>query len=81
MHRHAIDICPDDHAELIRHLDTLAESGAEVITVLWQPQRPNNADQTAAFDTRGSFAVISRRNTTIDAAVIDEQDERAAILT
>ena len=80
MYKHSIDICSDDPAELTRHLDALAEGGAEVINVIWQPRRAQEGDQSAAFDTTGSFLVISRRNAMPEAAAIDERDDRAAFV-
>lgn len=80
MYRHTIDVCPDDAEELTRRLDELAEAGAEIVNVVWQPRRAQPDDQTAAFDTSGSFLVISRRNAMVDAAAINEQGERAAFV-
>ncbi|TPE47961.1 hypothetical protein [Amaricoccus solimangrovi] len=79
MYRHSIDICPDDPEELIRRLDSLAETGAEVINVIWQPRRAAEGDQSAAFDTSGSFLVISRRNAMTEAAAIDEREQSAIV--
>ena len=80
MLKHSIDICPDDPAELARHLDALTEAGAEVVNVIWQPRRAQEGDQSAAFDTSGSFLVISRRDAMPEAAAIDERGERAAFV-
>jgi hypothetical protein len=73
MFRHAIDICPDNAEELARRLDSLTESGAEIVTVTWQPQRANPEDQAAAFETSGSFLIVSRKNAMAEAAALDDR--------
>lgn len=78
MYKHSIDICPDDPEELTRRLDSLSETGAEIINVIWQPRRAQEGDQSAAFDTSGSFLVISRRNALADVVAIEESAEHVA---
>jgi hypothetical protein len=78
MYRHSIDICPDDPEELTSRLDTLAEAGSDVINVIWQPRRVQEGDQQAAFDTSGSFLIISRRNAMVDAVAMDQRAEGVA---
>lgn len=80
MYKHTIDICPDNPEELATRLDALAEGGAEVINVIWQPRRAQPDDQSAAFDTSGSFLVISRRNAMADAAALDQRDEATGLV-
>lgn len=78
MYKHSIDICPDDPEELTRRLDALAETGAEIINVIWQPRRAQEGDQSAAFDTSGSFLVISRSNAMAEVVAMDGKAEHVA---
>lgn len=59
MLHHAIETCPDDHEALRIRLDELTEQGARILAVLWQPRRPDPRDQAAAFDSLGSFVIVS----------------------
>ncbi|PZQ51304.1 MAG: hypothetical protein DI556_03800 [Rhodovulum sulfidophilum] len=73
MFKHSIDICPDNTEELARRLDSLTETGAEIVQVVWQPRRVEREDQAGAFDTSGSFAIIWRSNAMLDAVALDER--------
>ncbi|MFT3974865.1 MAG: hypothetical protein QM699_15855 [Amaricoccus sp.] len=59
MLRHSIETCPDDHEALRVRLDELSAEGARILAVLWQPRRPDPADQAAAFNSLGSFVIVS----------------------
>lgn len=80
MFRHAIDICADDAEELARRLDALTEAGAEIVAVTWQPQRANTEDQAAAFETSGSFLIVSRKNAMVDAVALDDRPAASAVV-
>jgi hypothetical protein len=73
MFKHSIDICPDNADELAHRLDALAETGAEIVTVTWQPRRAQEDDQAAAFDTSGSFLIISRSSALAEVVALDDQ--------
>ena len=57
--RHLVETCPDDLAQLQERLDALAATGAEIVSVLWQPRRLDG-EQAGAYDARGSFVIVSR---------------------
>lgn len=59
MLRHTVETCTDDLTQLQQRLDALGESGARIISVLWQARRVDEDDQSAALDARGSFVIIS----------------------
>lgn len=59
MLRHTVETCPDDLAALQERLDSLAESGARIVSVVWQARRVGEDDQSAALDARGSFVIIA----------------------
>lgn len=59
MLHHAIETCPDDHEALRARLDELTNEGSRILAVLWQPRRPDPTDQAAAFNSLGSFVIIS----------------------
>lgn len=56
---HAIETCSDDHELLRERLDALTAQGARILAVLWQPRRADPTDQSAAFDSLGSFVIVS----------------------
>jgi len=56
---HAIETCTDDHELLRERLDALTAQGARILAVLWQPRRADPTDQSAAFDSLGSFVIVS----------------------
>ena len=56
---HAIETCSDDHNLLRERLDALTAQGARILAVLWQPRRADPTDQSAAFDSLGSFVIVS----------------------
>lgn len=58
MLHHSIETCPDDHELLRVRLDELTGEGARILAVLWQPRRPDPADQAAAFNSLGSFVIV-----------------------
>ena len=60
MIRHMVNVCPDDPATLTNELDTLAQSGSRILTVLWLPQRVD-VDQQGAIEGRGPFAIVSQK--------------------
>jgi hypothetical protein len=61
---HSIETCPDDHVALRIRLDELTGQGARILAVLWQPRRPDPRDQAAAFDSFGSFVIVSEAEDT-----------------
>ena len=61
MIRHSIETCDDDLALLQARLDALTEDGARIISVLWQARRVVEEAQSAAYDARGSFVIITER--------------------
>lgn len=77
MLQHAIESCPDDHETLRARLDELTAGGARIISVAWQPRRPDPSDQLAAFDSRGTFVIISE--TQLEGILRDSATERQEI--
>ena len=65
MLRHTVETCTDDLTQLQQRLDALGESGARIISVLWQARRVDEDDQSAALDARGSFVIISESQETM----------------
>jgi len=57
MHSHTVETCPDDVAALRERLNELAQGGARIVSVVWQPQRADPG-QAAAYDASGSFVII-----------------------
>lgn len=78
MLQHAIESCPDDHEALRSRLDELTAAGARIISVAWQPRRPDPSDQLAAFDSRGTFVIISERQEGAE-GILRESAERQEI--
>jgi hypothetical protein len=70
MRRHTVETCPDDLATLQERLDALAEDGARIISVVWQPRRVEEVDQSAALDSRGSFVIVAERD---EASILRER--------
>lgn len=64
MHRHIVESCTDDTALLTERLDALTESGARIISVVWQARRVDEEDQSAALDARGGFVIVAERDAT-----------------
>lgn len=58
---HIVETCPDDLATLKDRLDALAASGATIVTVLWQAQRLDAEEHSAAYDARGSFVIVAQQ--------------------
>lgn len=61
MLRHTVEMCPDDLTQPQERLDALAATGARIVSVVWQPRRVEEADQSAALDASGSFVVIAEQ--------------------
>lgn len=59
MIRHTVDTCTDDLALLQERLDALALDGARIVSVVWQPRRVDENDQSAALDARGGFVIVA----------------------
>lgn len=68
--RHTVESCPDDLTALQERLDALAEAGARIVSVVWQPHRVVPEDQGAALEGRGSFVIVAERQ---DAAILRER--------
>lgn len=64
MLRHVVETCTDDLTLLQERLDALAESGARIVSVVWQPRRMDEEDQSAALDARGGFVIVAERQGT-----------------
>lgn len=58
--RHTVETCPDNLDDLRAHLNGLGDTGARVISVIWQARRVED-DQAGAYDTSGSFVIVSER--------------------
>jgi hypothetical protein len=61
MHSHTVETCPDDLAVLRERLDALAQGGARIVSVVWQPHRAD-PDQAAAYDASGSFVIVAEQS-------------------
>lgn len=59
MLQHAIETCADDPETLRVRLDELTSGGARILAIMWQPRRPDPSNQVAAFDSGGSFVIVS----------------------
>ena len=70
MLRHTVETCPDDLTVLEERLDALAETGARIVSVIWQARRVVEEDQTSALDARGSFVIVAERQ---DADILRER--------
>ena len=70
MLRHTVETCADDLTVLQERLDALAETGARIVSVVWQPRRLDEGDQSAALDARGSFVIVAER---AEASVLRER--------
>lgn len=75
--RHTVEACPDELPLLQERLDALAEAGARIVSVVWQPHRVVAEDQSAALEARGSFVIIAERE---DAAILRERQPVGDIL-
>jgi hypothetical protein len=71
MIRHTVETCPDDLDLLRDQLDQLSESGSRIIAVMWQGLNVV-AEQSAAMQGRGSFVVVSQRETSGQRGMIAE---------
>ena len=61
MLRHIVESCTDDPALLAERLDALAQSGARIVSVVWQARRVDEDDQSAALDARGGYVIVAER--------------------
>lgn len=61
MLQHAIETCADDLETLRLKLDDLTAGGARILSIVWQPRRPDPSNQVAAFDSGGSFVIVLER--------------------
>ena len=57
MLRHAIDVCPDDLDLLRAKLDEVSDSGAQILSVMWQPARIRTTNRRLWCG--GSFVIVS----------------------
>jgi len=70
MLRHSVETCPDDVSALEQRLDALTGAGARIISVVWQARRTEDESQSAAYDARGSFVIVSE---THEAGILRER--------
>ncbi len=62
MLRHEVETCDDDLTALQTRLDSLTDAGSRIISVVWQARRVVEDDQSAAYDARGSFVIVSEHD-------------------
>jgi hypothetical protein len=78
--RHIVETCPDDLAQLQERLDSLSDSGARVISVVWQQRRVEEDQQAAAYDASGSFVIVAETSSAERLPIADRELGADAIL-